>query len=344
MNMNPAVYIPEQVIVHDIPERRAGEAGSGPMLSDMVDPLEGDLRDYFQEKIRDTLLDKGHQVCGDPEGQAGTPDLIAELLKGESDLLDLSRQLAEQLYKTQSGRNSTGLLVVLSGFAANDSALAIVKLERLQGVRVMREMVSDGRLHFNMSHLRDLMLDERTRVFKAALFALASDGSIEGVVSDEQRGSRRDGVATFFLSKFLGCQLSGDAQATTKSFFTGTLGWINDRVDDPDRQTKYLFALIAEMNSEDRDVDPGDFGRRNLDSEDCDRFLQYLAASKVPVTVFEKDVNLIKAQLKVMRIDIENNIVVLVPPNQGDKVSFDTDASDGQITSIRGALKSFSGR
>jgi hypothetical protein len=344
--MNPSDYTLDQVIVHDIPEHRTGEAGPGPLLSDLVDPLVGDLRDYFQGKIRDTLLDKGHLVQRDPEGQSGAPELIAKQLRGETGLLDSSRQLAEQLYKTQSGRNSTGLLVVLSGAATGKSALAVMKLERQQGVRVMREMISNGQLHFNMSHLRDLMLDERTRVFKAGLFTLAADGSVEGVVSDEQRGSKRDGVATFFLSKFLGCELSGDAQAITKVFFTTTLTWINERIDDPDSQAKYLLALIAEMNSEDRDIDPGEFARRNLDLEDGKEFLQYLAASGVPVTVFEKDINLIKPQLRMMRINIENNIVVLVPPDQADKVSFDTDESDAQtqITSIRGALKGFSGR
>lgn len=342
--MNPTEYTLDQVIVHDIPEHRMGEVGPGPILSDLVDPLVGDLQNYFQEKIRVTLLDKGHHVQRDPEGQSGVPELIAKQLKGESGFLDSSRELAEWLYKTQSGRNSTGLLVVLTGAAASKPALAVMKLERQQGVRVMREMASNGKLHFNMSHLRDLMLDEGTRVFKAGLFVLGSDGSVEGVVSDEQRGSKRDGVATFFLSKFLGCELSGDAQAVTKAFFTTTLAWINDRIDDPDSQAKYFLALITEMNSEDRDVDPGEFARRNLDPEDRNGFLQYLAASNVSVTVFEKNVKLIKTQLRGMRINIENNIVVLVPPNQADKISFDTDASEAQTTSIRGALKGFSGR
>ncbi len=129
---------------------------------------------------------------------------------------------------------------------------------------------------------------------------------------------KRDGVATFFLSKFLGCELSGDAQAVTRAFFMATLAWINDRINDPDSQAKYFLALITEMNAEDRDIDPGDFARRNLDPEDCNGFLQYLAASNVSVTVFEMNVKLIKTQLRGMRINIENNIVVLVPPNQAD--------------------------
>jgi hypothetical protein len=303
------------------------------------------LKDYFRDKIRDTLIEKGHQVAGDPDAPTDVLDTIANHLRGQDDLLACSRHLATNLYQTQSGSNSAGLLIALSGTANGTPALAILKLERQQGVRVMREMNDKGQLHFNMSHLRDLMLNERTRVFKAAVFALAGDGSIEGVVSDEQRGSRQDEVATFFLSKFLGCQLRVSSQAATKAFFTASLGWINDRVEDPDSKTKYLVAVIAEMNSEDRDLDPSEFARRSLDADNRDGFLRYLAANEVPGTVFEKNVKLIKSQLRAMRIDIENNIVVLVPPDQTDKVSFGTDAADDtQITSIKGALRGFRGR
>lgn len=343
--MHPSGYVPEQVIVHEIPKHRRSEAGSGPYLSDVVDPLTGDVKDYFRDKIRDTLIEKGHQVRGDPDTKSGVPATVAEHLRGDSDLLVCSRQLATQLYATQSGSNSAGLLIVLAGAANGSPALAILKLERQQGVRVMREMTANGQLHFNVSHLRDLMLNERTRVFKAGVFMLAADGKLEGVVSDEQRGSRQDEVAKFFLSTFLGCQLRVSATRATKSFFTGALDWINDRVEEPESKTRYLLAVMSEMNSEDRDIDPAQFAQRNLDPSDVGGFLQYLAANAVPATAFEKDIKLIKPQLRAMRIDIENNIVVLVPPNQGDKVSFSTDAADDTpVTSIRGALKGVRGR
>jgi len=343
--MQPAAYIPEYVAVHEVPKHRRGEDGAGPELSDLVDPLSGDLRNYFRQKIGETLVEKGHQVIVAPDAASTVPDAIAKALNGQYDLLTCSRELAVALYNTQSGNNNAGLLITLAGKMGSASALAILKLERLQGVRVVSETTADGQRHFSMSHLRDLMLNERTRVFKAGVFMLGDDGAIEGVVSDEQRGSRQEEIATFFLNRFLGCQLRVSPKAATKAFFATTVDWINTRVDSPEDKTRYLFAVMADLNSEERDLDPGEFARRHFDANDRDGFLHHLAANAVPITVFEKDITMIKSQLQGMRIDIENNIFVFVPPGQGDKVSFDGDTvNETTTTTIQGALKGFRGR
>ena len=343
--MQLAAYVPELVVVHEVPKHRRGEDGSGPELSDLVDQLTGDLKDYFRQKIRDTLIEKGHQVVAAPDATSVVPDAITKALTGQHDLLACSRDMAVALYNTQSGSNNAGLLVTLSGTIAEAPALAILKLERLQGVRVVPEITPTGQRHFNMSHLRDLMLNERTRVFKAGVFALGADGTIEGVVSDEQRGSRQDEVATFFLNRFLGCQLRVSPKAATKAFFVGAVDWVNTYVHDPDAKARYMFAVLAELNSQERDIDPTEFARRTIDVDRRDSFLRHIAANDVPPTLFEKDVALIKSQLKGMRIDIENGIFVFVPPGQNDKVTFEgATVNDAPKTIIEGALKGFRGR
>lgn len=342
--IRPADYVPTSVIVHEIPKHSRSEPGPGPIMSDVVDELGGDLRDYFRDKIRDTLIEKGHRVAGDMEGECATPSLIAGILGSPDKLLEASRQLAQQLYEVQSGANSPGLLVLLFGTADGSPALAILKLERQQAVRVVRQEVSDGLMHFSISHLRDLMLNERTRVFKAGLFAIGGDGVIQGMVSDEQRGTRRDQVATFFLETFLGCSLKLNPQATTKAFFASARVWINDRVDDPNRQTRYLLAVMAELNADTGELDPQEFARRNLSADDRDGFLHYLAANDVATTVFVKDTKLIDSQLRSVRYDIENNIVIIVPQDHTDQVSFGKDANDAPVTQVKGALKAIGGR
>jgi hypothetical protein len=343
--MQLAAYVPEYVAVHEVPKHRRGEDGLGPELSDLVDPLNSDLKDYFRDKICETLVEKGHQVVAAPDTTSMVPEAITKLLSEKHDLLTCSRELAVALYNTQSGSNNAGLLIALSGRIGDAPALAVLKLERLQGVRVVSETTSSGQRHFNMSHLRDLMLNERTRVFKAGVFTLGARGAVEGVVSDEQRGSRQEEVATFFLNRFLGCELRVSPKAATKAFFNTAVDWINVRVEDPEDKTKYLFAVMAELNSEQRDLDPSEFARRSLDVNDRESFLHYLAANDAPTTVFEKDVAMVKTQLRGMRIDIENNIFVFVPPGQADKVSFDAETVEATTTTtIQGALKGFRGR
>ena len=344
--MQPASFTPRQAIVHEIPKHRAGELGPGPILSDVVDALDGDLGRYFTEKIRGTLIDKGHRVVTDALATSSVPGVLRGVLDGTTELLEASRDLAQHLYATQSGANSGGLLVVLGGEADGATAVAILKLERQQGVRVVREQLADGRMRFNMGHLRDLMLNERTRVFKAGLFGLTDDRAlVDGFVSDEQRGHHKDDVATFFLSRFLGCRLSVDAQGATKAFLMASHGWLNDLSAEPDVKAGYALAVISELKSQERDIDPGDFARRHLQLDDRAGFIQALAANGTPTTVFQKDIKLIEPQLRKLRFGIENGIVLWVPPEHTDQVLFTRDAADDtEITQIRGAVKSFGGR
>lgn len=343
--MQLVAYVPEFVVVHEVPKHQRREGGSGPELSDLVDQLTGDLKDYFRQKISETLTEKGHHVIAASDATSVIPDVITKALSGQYDLLTCSREMAVALYNAQSGINNAGLLVALSGTINETPALAILKLERLQGVRVVSEITPTGQRHFNMSHLRDLMLNERTRVFKAGVFALDSDGALEGVVSDEQRGSRQEEVATFFLNRFLGCQLRVSPKAATKAFFSAAVDWINGRVTDPDDKSRYILAVLAELSSEERDIDPTEFARRAIDVEVRDDFLRHIAANDVPTTVFQKDTALIKTKLKGMRIDIDNGIFVVVPPGQGDKVSFNgATVQETTKTTIEGSLKGFQGR
>jgi hypothetical protein len=61
----------------------------------------------------------------------------------------------------------------------------VLKLEREQGARVELAVTSGGRT-FSVQHLRDLMLTERTKVFKVGLFVQtgADLASIDGAVCD----------------------------------------------------------------------------------------------------------------------------------------------------------------
>ena len=78
--------VPERVIVTRS-KHAVGERDLGPIHCEIVDDLDGDLDACFTEKIRTTLIDKGHRVVGDPESKSGAPTVIANLLRDTTGLL-----------------------------------------------------------------------------------------------------------------------------------------------------------------------------------------------------------------------------------------------------------------
>lgn len=160
----------------------------------------------------------------------------------------MSQEMARHLYLCQKGNSPEGLLTVCEVDVAGHRGLAVLKLEREQGARVELANTSGGRT-FSVQHLRDLMLTERTKVFKVGLFVQtgADLASIDGAVCDTQKSY--DGtVAHFFLEQFLGCRLREKPELTTKRFFEATERFINEQVTEPEKKAQYQVALLAELN------------------------------------------------------------------------------------------------
>jgi hypothetical protein len=195
------------VVLHDVP--RPGDPDEALVLTDRAIDLDDQLRAYFRRKITRSLGARGLEVIADLNEDDTVRGAVADVVRDSDRLVTVSQTVAEHLYAVQTGRNSPGLLAVINGRIEGRPCLSILKLEREQGLRVHIE-VEDGSPVVDVELLRDLTLTDKTKVFKTSLFRLAGDSAdtLEGRVADDQRGrDEGTGVATFFLTTFLGCKL-----------------------------------------------------------------------------------------------------------------------------------------
>src|SRR5205085_660101 len=136
-------------------------------------------------------------------------------------LVSESRRIAERLYAVQDSRNSEGILVVARGQIDAGPCVGILKLEHEKGVQAQEEQDHAGHRVFKVVLHEDLVLTQTTRVFKGALFRLATadggdGGSLEGLASDLQT---EGDVAGFFLGAFLGSKLVDIPSVATEKYF-----------------------------------------------------------------------------------------------------------------------------
>lgn len=194
------------VIVHEVPERWATGPSAPPFLSEAESALTPTLQHYIRERIIGSLAKAAYEVLFDPSATSPVRSLTEDHLGPQTmDFVAMSQQMANHLYTCQTGVNSAGLLVVGSITLGGARALAILKLEKESGVRVRQDVTGEGRRTLSMEHIRELMLTDKTKVFKAGLFFSTTDGSVEGLVSDKQRGYLpQTEIADFFLRSFLG--------------------------------------------------------------------------------------------------------------------------------------------
>ena len=338
----------DQVIVHDVPARKVGGGGAGPTYSDVESPLTTELANYFREKIAKSLASSAYAVELALPSDSPMPTLVQDQLGPRlKTFIAMSQEAAGHLYASQKGSNPPGLLILVAATVAGAPALGILKLEREDGVRVHPETRSDGHHTFSLEVIRDLMLTERTRVFKAGLFVKnGADASIDGLVSDKQRGYLpTTEVADFFLKKFLGCKLRESPEVTTKRFFQAAETFINEQVDDPAVQAQYHVALLAELNSQPDAVAPRTFAWEHLESEHRQPFVDALVSAEVPTDQFQKDRSLIAPRLKRTAVDFTSGLLLMGPPDAFDAHVTIESAGDGQSrVEIVDTVKKFRGK
>ena len=303
-------------VVHYVPTER-DDPGDELLLTDTAIELDAALKSYFESKIVERLKEKGLDVVGDPDGNSTVANAVATTNQNDGALVENSHRIASHLTTVQSTKVSpSGLLAVVSGEVGTKNCLAVLKLERERGVHFAIKRAG-GRNILDLELLRDLTLTDKTRVYKTALLT-PEDGGIAGFVADDQRGiATGRQVATFFLSRFLGCIARVPAALTTFELVKAANESFNEDVSSPERRGRYQVALLAALQSNVADIRPRTFASHNLSPEDREPFLERVRAAGIdPDVAFEKDTSRIKVSR--FRMTFESGMVLV-----GDRGALD---------------------
>jgi hypothetical protein len=311
--------------IHEIPKVFSKQEDVTLSLSEAESPQDEEVARFFERKISESFRRSKHQIQP-VEETSEIPLAIHQHLSGSgTNLIDLSKTLAEKLVEAQSGAMSAGLLVVLKGKHEDKSILCVLKLEKEEGARAASAKIK-GKTTYSVEYMRDLFLTGKTRVFKIAIFLLDSN-DLEGWVSDPQ--SRGPDIADFFLNAFLACHLTNDPSVATRNFHLAAEKFINDRITDPEAKVRYETALLAQLNSNTTEISLNDFAKTNLETKDRAPFIKQLTEAGVD-TSFVKDTKLISSTLRRLQYEFAQGVKVSYPANMPEEIVHVTARDDGQ--------------
>ena len=322
-----------RAIFHNVPSGPADD--TRPLtMSRIESPLNNQAKNYFRQKLVATLTNGAFPVVFDDQSTSVVPRLVLKITTtDDQQFVGDSQVMAQHLYELQNRTNASGVLAVAEVDVSGRRAVAIVKLEHEEGARAIPTDYR-GELTFDVEHLQNLILTDKTRIFKAALFTQCGTelGSIEGKASDNQiaRGTRST-VADFFLHKFLGCRLQEDPATVTHNFVKTTQDWINAEVVDPSKQTDYTLAMLTEVKRNVDVIDPELFAREHLDLEHSQNFVEYIDDHGVPTVAFPKDISLVDKQMKKVSMTLESGLTVIGPPAAFEEKVKTHGTDDGRV-------------
>jgi hypothetical protein len=331
----------DTIVMHEIIKASRSQ-GATPQLSDVPTPLTDTDRAFIQERVRKALAKYARPIKEDV-GISPVPDAIkAHLRKVDADPLPVSQELARRLQSAQKGVSPGGIFVFAEASMDGKRAILIAKLEHEQGVRATPTKLADGNITFGIEFLRDLLFTTASRVFKVALF-VADDVTgdlMSGILVDQQMTG--SSVAQFFLTDFLGCRLSEQADLLTERFYNGSQAWIST-IYDPEKQARYEVALLSELQSQGKNLSANEFASHYLEAEDRDPFVHSLQGAGVPKRNFAKNTTLVKSKIKRLKLDTEGGVTVLTPVERVDDgvVSIEGDVGESARITVTDRLKSF---
>lgn len=307
-----------KVIIHDVPNVRDG---SIPVLSEIESPLTDRVTSYFVRKIKQSL-EKASRVVFNLESASPVPELVRSYLSSpDGRVISPSQKAARHLHACQKGNIDPGLLAVVVGTVDKMPYLALMKLEREQGVN-LEQQEHEGKTTFNLEHLPNLMLGENTKLFKIGLFypdVSISDG-VAGLVCDHQKGfSPAGSVAQFWLEGYLGSRRRESPEATTERTFHAIERFINERVDSDEHKARYEMALMTEMVSSSPQFSPIDFITNHVVGPDRRALRESLKEQGISLQPFRKDAALIAPRLRHIRINFERGTKLFVPIAEYEK-------------------------
>lgn len=227
----------------------------------------------------------------------------------ESDSIRITQEIAKELHDVQTARNPGGMLLFIPCHSNKRNGIAILKVEREEGVRIQRDSNERGQTTFSVQHIKDLMLTKKTKLFKIVLFY--KDGeNIVGYLCDQQQGvfGNRE-VANFFLVDFLGCKLKEEPHVTTKKFFETAMDFINSATLSDSERIETHTHLISELTNNAQMINALDFARRCLPQTKLQEFINVLNNNHVPLT-FSKNIILIADRIKKIRYEFECGIKI----------------------------------
>ena len=330
----------KELVVHDVPKkfsqrilRQAPDTeNEQPTYSQVASPINTSIISFFHDKITSTIGSSSSiDIIFNPESESPVKNFISDYFMDEkADKIKISQKIAQVLFDIQNAQNSSGLLLFVRCSINKDFVLAILKVEREEGVRLRQQTIHNGLLTFDVEHIRDLMLTQKTKLFKIVLFYQTTD-LIKGILCDKQIGYSRNGVADFFLNDFLGCMLTEEPQILTKKFFDRTQSYINERIISPEKKGEIMGHLLSELTSHDTNLNPNEFARRYLPIDQRDEYLSFISDGNIAYGNFPKDVLLIAEKLKRIQYNFTSGITVYGTKDALDSKSKMQDMKDGEM-------------
>ncbi|WP_309500048.1 nucleoid-associated protein [Sulfurovum sp.] len=250
----------------------------------------------------------------------------------EDDLvfIERSKEITRKLARSQHSRNLPGgVVVVLKGSTGFELSkfLLVIKAEWQDGFRKSGENA--------MSYVNDILLTPQQRMYKIGAFVRRENATKVFVYDHNMSKTEEQGMALYFYSAFLGCDMLHTNKYFTTKFYNGTKAYINNSALGDEEKYDLNTYLYSYMKSDAQTtISITDFADRYITQPTKrDEYSLHMRTEVFRDENFnrsiQKDIADIRTKLKMRKVYFSGNIKIF-GPSEGfdDKVTIQNREQD----------------
>ncbi|MDP4088730.1 MAG: nucleoid-associated protein [Bacillota bacterium] len=311
-----------------------------PILNEYNLELNDEVYRFVQRHIERALKDEELKYAVFNPGRGIVKELAQEFLQGQSDFLEVSKELARNLFnliKTNNSIPSCDLMIV--HFSTEyGPMLGIFKMDYVKNYTHKIEFV-DNKMNIRIVPQATGLPVSSQKIQKCAFIKPVIDDMEFHLMVIDKQGKKGEGDeygAKYFLNSYLGCTLINNKRDITKNFLNAAESWtrsnaVNDAVKAENIRTTVKKSLRDAENIDIRELSENLFQNEGEKKS----FVEFVAAQgleeKLPI-----DKEWVEKKLKRVRLKIDKEIDLYINEDtyhDGDRFEIQRNG-DGSINMV----------
>lgn len=228
-----------------------------PILNEYTIDLNEDTYNYLYRHIEKCFKDEELKYAVFNPERSIVKEVVQDYLNGiDSDIINLSQEIARQLFAVMNGNGSIPScdLIVASIVTDQGPMIALLKMDYVKNFTHQVDFVDD-KIGIGIIPQAAGLPGSGQRIQKAAFIKpIREEDRYNLMVIDKQKKSK-DGDeygANYFINNFLGCNIVNNERDMTKTFLKAAETWTrNNIVEDADKAERIRTTVKSKLKEED---------------------------------------------------------------------------------------------
>jgi hypothetical protein len=283
-----------------------------PVLNEYTLELNDEIYKFLLRHVDRCLKDEELKYALFNEDRNIVKDLSQEFLRGENNFLQVSKELAKQLFiimKSKGNITSCDLLIV-SISTEYGPMLGILKMDYIKNYTHNIEFVDD-KIGINIVPQFTGLPVSSQRIQKCAFIKpIMPDQTFSLMVIDKSSSKEKEEYGSnYFLNSFLGCSIVSNERDMTKALVNAAESWTRNRLNEDASSQEKVRSSIKKVLKEEDSIDvktlSEDLFKDQYEAQQD--FIEFVTAQGVEENI-QVDKEWVAKKLKRVRLKIDNDI------------------------------------